>query len=286
MTKKTIIQRILISLIALMTMSSISMAFDIKPTWRKNDKFIYEIIQEDGKLKKDGQIYSVKTIYNVSFTVLEVNQDSYTIEWKYLPVQQPIQKCFSKKNEKCYSYYNDIKQKIRLVFILDSNGTYQRTTNSDEMISQISSCIETYIKNKKKYKDYDHDALKKLTTPLIDSVVYDDSVFNELLEYNLIYGNSVRDKEIDDSSYLVSLAQHRQADFKSQVLEESEWLLIDFNMENDTYQKKDSYIKTSKHSFHWTLNKENMVIEKMEKIFKSTTKDGDRFTKLEFNRIL
>lgn len=106
-------KRILMCIFIIIAFSNSLYAWDIIPEWNKNDVFIYKVVVTDDRPHLKNNRWITQEVFKISLKILEKSGESYLIEWKYLPVLNPITKCPLPDDSDCYSWTNDIKQNLK-----------------------------------------------------------------------------------------------------------------------------------------------------------------------------
>jgi len=124
---------IMISCIIIITTAMSINALEIKPDWNEKDEFIYTIEITDERPPAKNKRHITQSVFKISLKVLKKSDTAYTLEWKYLPVTNPISKCPLEDKNSCYSWTNDIKQNLKMIFNTSIKGTYISLDNPDEV---------------------------------------------------------------------------------------------------------------------------------------------------------
>jgi hypothetical protein len=256
-------------------------AYEISPKWNENDELIYNIEFTDERPPKNNNRWITQSFFKASLKILKKTNESYVLEWKYLPVKDPIVKCPFPNKDSCYSYNNDIKQSLKLIFNATIEGAYESVGNPEEIVEQIGKIFDAYISNNKNYVKWDKESINRLK----ESVLYDDSIVSELLEYHSIYGNIVTDGKFDKDSRIIQSANQSMSKYSSKIYEKENSLIVEYQMIKDFTKNPQGHLIEGKYEYRWVLNKQNMIIE-LEKKVKLETKEGIRKFALKFSRII
>ncbi|MCP4352491.1 MAG: hypothetical protein GY795_44095 [Desulfobacterales bacterium] len=257
-------------------------AFDIVPKWKENDEFIYKIEITDERPPVKNKRYINKSVFKVSLKVIKETKNSYILKWQYLPVKNPIIECFYEDKDSCYSWSNDIKQGLKLIVNATKEGTYHSVANPDEVVVQIGSIFDAYVsRNENDFKKWNKEAINRLR----ESVVYDDSIVRELLEYHSIYGNSVNNRHFDINSRIIQSANQSMSEHSNKIYKKNDYLIVEYMLLQTSFPyDKNGHLKEGKHLYSWVLNNKKMVVIEMKKDVELKTKEGTRKHRLRIKK--
>jgi len=252
-------------------------AIDIAPQFKAGETVYYRIETIEEYPPKADRRFIVHESYMASVNLRERTEREFILEWNYLPVKNPIIECFMKEEDGCHMWTSDIKQILRIVYRLNSDGMFGGFVNGDDIPVQIGSIFEHFTNNHKRYSKMKSDSLNSLK----ESVMFDESILREFLELHGIYGNSVQNNKFTENSRIREMSEILYDTFETQIELDREFLTIGINgIKADSPE----HIKRVTHDYKWKISLKNMIIESLVKYVELNTDRGIRKFSLIISR--
>jgi hypothetical protein len=267
---KYYMRRMLFSAIALvLAQVGIVSAFDIAPQFKKEQIVYYRIETIDEYPPEKDRRFIVHESYMASVHLIESTEKEFILEWNYLPVKNPIVECFMEEDDGCYMWSSDIKQRLSVMYRLNTNGVFGGLINGDAISAQIASIFEEFTNNHKQYSKMKADSLERLK----ESVMYDESVLREFLELHSIYGNSIKNNKFTENSRIKKISETLYDTLDTKIKINNEILTINIKAINIG---SSDYIKKAIHDYKWDISLKDMIVESLIKNVKLSTNRGIR----------